>query len=85
MLLSQVLQPFLVFSLVGAVDPLVKLGYTSYQGMALGNGISQWLGLRYAAAPVGDLRFAAPQDPPKNSSVQIANKVSHPPSNSQPN
>lgn len=68
---------FLCFSLVAAVDPLVKLNYTSYEGTALANGISQWLGLRYAAPPVGDLRFAAPQDPPVNSTTQIADKVWH--------
>lgn len=55
-----------------AVDPLVKLNYTSYEGTALSNGVTQWLGLRYAAPPVGDLRFAAPRPPSANSTVQHA-------------
>jgi carboxylesterase type B len=46
-----------------AVSPLVHLGYSSYEGTSLSNGVTQWLGLRYAAPPIGDLRFAAPQDP----------------------
>lgn len=46
-----------------AVDPTVDVGYTSYSGTALGNGVTQWLGMRYAAPPVGDLRFRAPMDP----------------------
>jgi len=65
------LLPTLVFS----VNPLVKLDYTSYQGTSLPNGISQWLGIRYAAPPLGNLRFSSPQDPPKNSSIQMADRV----------
>ncbi|EKM56747.1 uncharacterized protein PHACADRAFT_207938 [Phanerochaete carnosa HHB-10118-sp] len=56
-----------------AVDPLVNLGYTQYKGIALSNGVSQWLGMRFAAPPTGDLRFSAPADPPSNDTVQIAN------------
>jgi hypothetical protein len=57
---------------VRAVSPLVHLGYSSYQGTSLPNGITQWLGLRYAAPPVGDLRFAAPRDPFSTEGVQAA-------------
>lgn len=53
----------------------VDLGYSTYQGASLGNGISQWLGIRYAAAPVGDLRFRVPEDPRANSTLQIADTV----------
>lgn len=66
----------LLSSVIVAVDLTVDLGYATYQGVALNNGISQWLGMRYAAPPIGDLRFAAPQDPPQNSTVQLASKVS---------
>lgn len=59
-----------------AVDPTVQLNYTTYQGTALPGGITQWLGIRYAAPPLGDLRFAAPQDPVVNDTVQIADAVS---------
>ena len=63
------------FELALAVDPLVDLGYTKYEGTALPNGISQWLGIRFAAPPVGDLRFSAPADPPSNDTVQTADTV----------
>jgi len=58
-----------------AVDPLVALNYTSYQGTALSGGITQWLGMRFAAPPVGDLRFAAPVNPVANATVQMADQV----------
>lgn len=59
-----------------AVDPVVQLKYGAYKGVRLENGLTQWLGIRYAAAPVGVLRFAAPQDPPFLEGVQLADKVS---------
>jgi len=34
---------------VAAVDSLVDVNYTRYQGTVLQNGITQWLGIRYAA------------------------------------
>lgn len=58
-----------------AVTPLVDVSYTKYEGTALQNGVTQWLGIRYAAPPLGNLRFAAPQDPPKNSTTQFADTV----------
>jgi carboxylesterase type B len=54
----------------------VDLGYTQYEGYKLPSGINQWLGMRYAAAPLGELRFRYPQDPP-NSTKQTAHKVSY--------
>ncbi|CAK4033375.1 Hypothetical predicted protein [Lecanosticta acicola] len=59
---------------VAAVSPLVKLDYASYQGTALPNNVSQWLGIRYASPPTGDLRFAAPVDPKNQTGIQQANK-----------
>lgn len=53
---------------VRAVDPLVNLTYASYRGKTLDNGVSQWLGVPYAAPPLAHLRFAAPRD------VNIENK-----------
>ncbi|KAK8065063.1 hypothetical protein PG997_011810 [Apiospora hydei] len=64
MLLSRQLLLSLAAGLAAAVDSLVDLNYTKVQGAALANGATQWLGVRYAAAPLGDLRFAAPIDPP---------------------
>lgn len=48
---------------VAAVSPVVHLNYTSYRGTSLANGVTQWLGVRYAAPPVGDLRFREPEPP----------------------
>jgi hypothetical protein len=44
-------------------DLTVNLGYTQYEGVAMSNGINHWLGMRYAAPPLKDLRFRAPLDP----------------------
>lgn len=57
-------------------DAIVDLGYAKYRGKVLGDGTSHWLGMRYAAAPVGQLRFAAPQDPELTHTIQAADKVS---------
>lgn len=38
----------LAVALVAAVDPIVDLSYSKYEGTALPNGVSQWLGIRYA-------------------------------------
>ncbi|KAH8662840.1 Alpha/Beta hydrolase protein [Tricladium varicosporioides] len=61
-------------ALVVAVDPIVDLSYSKYEGTALPNGVSQWLGIRYAAPPLGNLRFAAPTPVPYNSTIQKADK-----------
>ncbi|OCL02914.1 alpha/beta-hydrolase [Glonium stellatum] len=61
---------------IAAVDPLVDLGYTKYNGTALPDGVTQWLGIRYASqiSRVDSMRFTAPQDPPANSSIQQADR-----------
>lgn len=66
---------FFLLSLACAQAPVVDLGYSSYEGSSFPNGVSQFLGMRYAAAPVGDLRFEAPQDPPFKREIQKANRV----------
>src|ERR1700753_3869434 len=43
-----------------AVDTVVRLDYASYQGTSA-DGVTRWLGMRYAAPPTDALRFAAPQ------------------------
>ncbi|KAK0624862.1 Alpha/Beta hydrolase protein [Bombardia bombarda] len=55
-----------------AVDPTVNLSYSQYIGTPLINGITQWLGMRYAAPPVGDLRFEPPRDPRYHGTPQKA-------------
>ena len=53
-----------------AVHPTVHLDYATYQGTANSDGVSSWKALRFAAPPLGALRFAAPQDPPNQGFVQ---------------
>lgn len=56
----------------------IDLGYNRYQGVTLRNGVEQYLRMRYAKAPVHDLRFRAPEDPEKNSKLLDASSVSVP-------
>lgn len=63
--------------------PTVDLGYAAYRGIRLEDaGVDEYLGMRYAQAPLGDLRFRAPQDPLPETEIQDATTVSkdHPPS-----
>lgn len=65
----------LLLSLAGQIcAKTVELSYGTYSGTRLSNGISQWLGIPFAAPPVGNLRFAPPADPPAQSKRQIADK-----------
>ncbi|THW47292.1 carboxylesterase family protein [Aureobasidium pullulans] len=50
----------------------VHLDYATYQGAALDTGVTQYLGMRYASSPTGELRWRAPQDPPTIHRVQNA-------------
>jgi carboxylesterase type B len=54
----------------------VDLGYSKYHGTILNAGVNQYLGMRYAAPPLGDRRWRAPQDPLYRSGVQDATQVS---------
>ena len=46
--------------------PTVDLGYATYTGNHLPHASqNEFLGIRYGAAPVGDLRFRAPRSPPQ--------------------
>ena len=56
--------------------PIVDLGYARYEGITRPNGVTKWLGMRYAAPPLGSLRFAKPQDPVIVSGLKPAQKVS---------
>ncbi|KAJ6492420.1 alpha beta-hydrolase [Mycena vitilis] len=54
-------------------SPIVDLGYAQYQGAVNpANNITHFFGIRYAAAPLGDLRFRAPQPPANVTGVQQA-------------
>ncbi|KAF8855262.1 triacylglycerol lipase-like protein [Acephala macrosclerotiorum] len=52
--------------------PVVDLGYSKYQGVGLESGVNQYLGMRFAAPPLGDLRFRAPVEPLATAGVQNA-------------
>jgi hypothetical protein len=74
-MLAQLLVLTVFFAAVLAREVVVDLGYARYRGEALSNGVAQWLGIRYAAPPLGALRFSAPQDPEKVAGVQDASQV----------
>ncbi|KAJ7238019.1 Alpha/Beta hydrolase protein [Mycena rebaudengoi] len=53
--------------------PTVNLGYAEYQGTVNSViNITNFLGIRYAAAPLGELRFRGPKPPANVSGVQLA-------------
>lgn len=61
-----------------ATAPLIHLDYATYQGSrAAGAVVDQFLGMRFAKPPMGDLRFRAPQEPAHEDQVQDATKVRH--------
>lgn len=60
---------------VNAGPSTIDVGYTKYRGVELSNGITQWLGMRFAAPPTGQLRFKPPQEPDREDGVRDANKV----------
>lgn len=54
---------------------IVNLTYAQYQGVSLQNGVDQFIGMRYASPPLGELRWRAPQDPPSSDDVLDALSV----------
>jgi hypothetical protein len=58
-----------------SIKTIVDLGYSRYQGISLCSGVNQFLGMRYAAPPLGKLRFRAPKLPLWTSGLQSAVKV----------
>jgi hypothetical protein len=75
MLALQMLSVLLFAARAASIPATVDLGYSRYQGTTLDVGVNQYLGIRYAAAPVGNLRFRAPADPEKTSGLQDATSV----------
>ncbi|TFY71855.1 hypothetical protein EVG20_g1158 [Dentipellis fragilis] len=58
-----------------AVFRTIDLGYATYQSnVHLAEGVTSFLGIRYAAPPIGRLRFATPQTPSRVHEVQNATK-----------
>ncbi|KAG1888833.1 Alpha/Beta hydrolase protein [Suillus subluteus] len=75
LVVSQVLLALEALSAPAATvsTPIVNLAYAQYQGSVdTATNITSFLGIRYAAPPVGDLRWAAPQPPLAVSEVQQA-------------
>jgi hypothetical protein len=58
--------------------PQVELDYATYVGTQLQNDVDQFLGMRYAAPPLGDLRFRGPQSPETSDEPITAGSVRHP-------
>ena len=53
----------------------VDLGYAKYKGTTLMSGVNQFLGMRFATPPLGNLRWRAPIDPEWVAGVQSAKKA----------
>nr|GAT46603.1 predicted protein [Mycena chlorophos] len=73
----------------GAVlgGPVVDLGHAQYEGFVDGHNITNFLGIRYAVAPIGNLRWQAPAPPPsvpgiQQTTAQPAKCYQSPPGNS---
>ncbi|EJP67450.1 cholinesterase precursor [Beauveria bassiana ARSEF 2860] len=62
----------LVAQTVQAVPSIVTLPYAKYDGLVLSNGITQWLGMRYAVPPIGNRRFRPPEEPLSETGIQEA-------------
>lgn len=58
-----------------AAEPRVNLGYATYEGTALENGIDQFLGMRYAAPPLGENRFRHAKEPQAEIGIIQAKEV----------
>lgn len=56
------------------VNPIVALDYGSFMGYEQ-NGVNKWKGIPFAAPPIGDLRFRAPQPPYRFTGVFNASSV----------
>ncbi|ORY61476.1 Alpha/Beta hydrolase protein [Pseudomassariella vexata] len=57
-----------------ATGPTVNLGYSIYEGVRLAAGVDQYLGMRFAQAPLGDLRFRMPENPVSTNATQSASQ-----------
>ncbi|KAG7095877.1 hypothetical protein E1B28_006567 [Marasmius oreades] len=60
--------------------PVIDLGYAKYQGAFNGStNVTSFLGMRFAAAPIGELRWRAPQPPRNEYNKGIQKAISQPP------
>ncbi|KAJ7616042.1 aEsta [Roridomyces roridus] len=63
MMLRRLFPVFSLLTFSARAVPIVDLGYATYAGTSLSAGVDQFLGMRFAAPPVGHLRWRAPADP----------------------
>ncbi|KAG2359504.1 Alpha/Beta hydrolase protein [Suillus spraguei] len=72
--LLAVFQTFLALKALATTNaPIVDLGYAQYQGSVdPATNTTSFLGIRYAAPPIGELRWVAPQPPLATSGIQQA-------------
>ena len=64
----------LITSEAFAVDEPVSLTHGQVSGVTLDSGVQEFLGIPFAAPPVGDLRWKAPQSPTPWQGVRIADQ-----------
>ncbi|KAG7095881.1 hypothetical protein E1B28_006570 [Marasmius oreades] len=65
-------QPFVAAQPVDSAAPVIDLGYAKYQGIFNETtNVTSFLGMRYAAPPVGELRWQAPRPPLDESSKGV--------------
>ncbi|KAI0148568.1 vacuolar triacylglycerol lipase [Xylariaceae sp. FL1272] len=60
-------------SVTDAATSSVETSCSTFTGIVGSNNVTQWLGIRYAAPPLGELRFEPPEDPSCEDETQLAN------------
>ncbi|KUJ18614.1 alpha/beta-hydrolase [Mollisia scopiformis] len=71
--MAKVFITWALFASLGLATTQVDLGYSIYQGVKNSTtGLTTFLGVRYAAPPIGSLRWQAPQSPAVNRTVMSA-------------
>jgi carboxylesterase type B len=74
-LLGLVLSFFDLVRLVCCQGTTIDLGYSVYTGVSSSStSLTTWKGIRYAAPPIGSLRWQAPQAPTSNPTVVVADR-----------
>lgn len=61
---------------ISTPSPTVSLDYANYSGSS-SNGINSFLGMRFAEAPVGELRYNRPVFPPSNQGSAVIPATSY--------
>ena len=69
-----VLMLLMASSVFSAIDEPVQISTGKISGITLDTGVQAFLGIPYAAAPVGDLRWKAPQPPVPWKGVKVVDR-----------